>query len=575
MRRSRAVFKRVLKDCKKREEEMRANAIATKYRNKDVKNFWGDINSIRSNREKLPNTIDGLVGEENIVQMWRNHFTSKLNCLEDSDEAVMLNEQMGYCTEVAPENVSASEIKNIVEGLPGNKAIGLDDIPNEFYKRAPNFIINFLVVYFNSVLNHSHVCKDISNVLLVPIIKDRLKNPSDSSNYRPIAIATASSKILEKIILSRLGEFLETSDSQWGFKKEHSTEMCVYALKEVINYYRKLSSPVFVCFLDLKSAFDRVSYRRLFRKLLYRRVPLYLVRILRNWYESQILYVAWGSSRSSPFTMGNGIRQGSLISPYLFNVYVDELNIRLNAARTGCQLAGSTANNFAYADDLALLAPTARALNDLLKICEVFAAENYIVFNTLKSVCMLVPALRAVTFVAPNIYLCGTILKYVESFRYLGHILTQEQSDEQDMLRELRSLYYRGNMLIRKFSFCTEDVKCGLFRTFCYSLYGSSLWSQFRTSVFRKLKVCYNTIFRKLARIPQWVSPRSQFVHLGVLSFGEILRKKMFSLMSRLRVNSNCVIKAIINSDASALSCIFEHYRKFLYVNPTCYVFLN
>ena len=239
--------------------------------------------------------------------------------------------------------------------------------------------------------------------------------------------------------------------------------MCVYALKEVINYYRKLSSPVFVCFLDLKSAFDRVSYSRLFRKLLYRRVPLYLVRILRNWYESQILYVAWGSSRSSPFTMGNGIRQGSLISPYLFNVYVDELNIRLNAAGTGCQLAGTTANNFAYADDLALLAPTARALNDLLKICEVFAVENYIVFNTLKSVCMLVPALRAVKFVAPNIYLCGTILKYVESFRYLGHIITQEQSDEHDMLRELRSLYYRGNMLIRKFSFCTEDVKCVFF----------------------------------------------------------------------------------------------------------------
>ena len=269
--------------------------------------------------------------------------------------------------------------------------------------------------------------------------------------------------------------------------------MCVYALKEVINYYRKLNSPVFVCFLDLKSAFDRVSYKRRFTKLLDRRAPRYLVRLLNFWYETQILYVGWGSCRSSPFGMGNGIRQGSLISPYLFNVYVDDLNLRLNAAKTGCQLAGTPTNNFAYADDLALLAPTARALNDLIKVCEVFAAENYMVFNTMKSECMCVPSLRAGTFVPPNIYLDGTILKYVETFRYLGHIITCNQSDEQDMLREVRSLYYRGNMLSNKFSFCTEDIKCCIFRTFCESLYSSSLRSQFRVCVAQKVKVCYNT----------------------------------------------------------------------------------
>ena len=164
----------------------------------------------------------------------------------------------------------------------------------------PDGLLKLCVVY-------SHVSREISDVLRVPIIKDRLKNPSESSNYRPIATATASSKILEKVILSRLINYLDTSDCQWGFKKEHSTEMCVYALKEVINYYRKLQSPVFVCFLDLNSAFDRVSYRRPIRNLIDRRVPLYLVQTLKHWYESQLLYVGWGSCRSLPFGMGNGL----------------------------------------------------------------------------------------------------------------------------------------------------------------------------------------------------------------------------------------------------------------------------
>ena len=100
--------------------------------------------------------------------------------------------------------------------------------------------------------------------------------------------------------------------------------MCVYALKKVLNYYRKLNSPAFVCFLELVSAFDRVSYKRLFRNLFDRRVPLYLVHILKHWYESQLLYVGWGSYRSSSLGMGNGIRQDSLIGPYLFSVYVDQ-----------------------------------------------------------------------------------------------------------------------------------------------------------------------------------------------------------------------------------------------------------
>ena len=99
-----------------------------------------------------------------------------------------------------------------------------------------------------------------------------------------------------------------------------------------------------------------------------------------------------------------------------------------------------------------------------------FTAENYIVFNTLKSESMFFPRLRAGTFVPPNIYFDGTILKYVETFRYLGHITTRNKSDGQDMLREVGSLYYRGNMLVNKFSFCTEGIKYCLFRTFWYSL---------------------------------------------------------------------------------------------------------
>ena len=91
------------------------------------------------------------------------------------------------------------------------------------------------------------------------------------------------------MIPDRTSNFLHTEDNQFGFKPKHSTELCIFAIKEVIQYYNQLNTPVFVCFIDIKSAFDRISYWKLFSKLLNRGVPLYLVEFLEYWYSEQLL----------------------------------------------------------------------------------------------------------------------------------------------------------------------------------------------------------------------------------------------------------------------------------------------
>ena len=212
----------------------------------------------------------------------------------------------------------------------------------------------------------------MTDVLIVPLIKSKLKDPTLSSNYRPIAIATAVSKVFEQLLFNRLMNVLYSSDNQFGFKRHHSTEMCIFSLKETIHYYRALNTPVFICFIDIKSAFDRVSYFKVFFKLLARGAPLYLMQLLQQWYTRQPPRIRWGGAVSAPFPMHNGIRQGSVVSPHLFNLYVDDLNVMLNRSRVGCHIAGVAANNFSYADDLALVCPSAAELNDLLQICEEF-----------------------------------------------------------------------------------------------------------------------------------------------------------------------------------------------------------
>ena len=421
-----------------------------------------------------------------------------------------------------------------------------------------------LSLYFSAFLAHCFLPETLSNVLLIPLIKNKLKDSSRSDNYRPIAIATAASKVFERALLNRLAPFLNSSDNQFGFKQQHSTELCIMALKEVVRYYFNLNTPVFICFLDIKSAFDRISYWLLLCKLHERGVPVYLLLLLKFWFSSQQLYVRWGRAMSNGFTMSNGVRQGSVLSPLFFNVYVDEFSHALNASNIGCHVANKPLNNFSYADDMALVCPSACALNRMLRLCEKLAVRHYITYSVTKSECMVVSPRSLCLTSPPSIYLNGSQLKYVNSFTYLGHIIVNEFYDDEDIRKEMRNLCARGNAIIRKFSFCNMDVKCSLYKTYCYPFYCGSLWTRFRVATMDKLKVMYNMVMRRLAGVPPWHSARQMFVSLGVQSFSERLRGLCHGARERARGSGNTMVQALVQSDATAQSDLWHRWSLLL-----------
>jgi hypothetical protein len=146
-------------------------------------------------------------------------------------------------------------------------------------------------------------------------------------------------------MLKRCNDTLQSSDFQFGFKSNHSTEMCIYALKEVINVYVTHASPICVCFIDVKNAFDRVNHYKLYGKLIDRNVPLFIVRFLCMWYEKQVFAIRLGDTWSEWFTVSNGVRQGGVTSPAIFNVYVDDLNTLLLGCAVGCNIGAMFLNN--------------------------------------------------------------------------------------------------------------------------------------------------------------------------------------------------------------------------------------
>ena len=109
--------------------------------------------------------------------------------------------------------------------------------------------------------------------------------------------------------------------------------------------------------LCISKAFNQMNHQLLFQKLEKRKVPGYIIRILVFWYENQTMCVQWGNLFSESFHVSNGVRQGGILSSYLFNVYIDDLSSRLNGLSIGCVLGDLFINHLMYADDLVLISP--------------------------------------------------------------------------------------------------------------------------------------------------------------------------------------------------------------------------
>ena len=109
---------------------------------------------------------------------------------------------------------------------------------------------------------------------------------------------------------------------------------------------------VFVTFLDASKAFNRLNYWLLFDKLVKKCVPLFIIKLLCFWYTHKKMVVRWGITILTQFTVANGVKQGGIISPIVFNKYMEDLIIALNNSGIGGYLRDAFLNHLCYADDI-------------------------------------------------------------------------------------------------------------------------------------------------------------------------------------------------------------------------------
>ena len=153
-----------------------------------------------------------------------------------------------------------------------------------------------------------------------------------------------------------------------------------------------------------------------------------------------------------------------------------------------------------------------------------FSQCNDIVINSLKSV-YIVFRPKIYKLFRPTVSLHSDRLNRIPETKYLDYLLSEDHSGDEDIAKQMRTLYILSSILLRMFSYCTIDVKMELFRSYCSSLYCCSLWSDYRKASYKKLIVAFNNVHRRMLNLPWRCSTSVMYVDYNLPNLDTVIRR--------------------------------------------------
>jgi hypothetical protein len=235
----------------------------------------------------------------------------------------------------------------------------------------------------------------------------------------------------------------------------------------VVENYINNQSTVNVCTLDLSKAFDRVNHYALFIKLMDRRLPNEILCILETWFCISKTCIKWDGHVSKFFKLITGVRQGGVLSPILFAVFIDDIVYRTAESNIGCFLSSMFINVILYADDIVLIAPTVTGLQRLVNVCELEFVKLDMRINLSKSMCLRFgPRFNIECAELSSIH--GGTFKWVDKCRYLGVYFVSGRTF-QCSFDQAKCKFYRAFNAIYSKVGCSgsEDIVLTLLKSKC------------------------------------------------------------------------------------------------------------
>ena len=479
---------------KQKKQDFRRNTAESLAANANKSGeFWKELNKLSGGNTKKS------VSDNISLENWFKHFQGVFSQDDTSDENGShiyhdISDAKDHCLNT---NITENEVRDSIRKLNNGKAGGIDGIVPEMLKVGGERIVRFLTVLFNRVFDTGIYPREWSKAIVIPIFK---KGDTDKpDNYRGVSLINATCKCYTSILNKRLSSWLEDSDiiveNQAGFRKNYSTVDQIFNLYAIVQkYLNRKGQKLYVAFVDFRKAFDSVNHEKLLEALSNEGVNGRFFVAIKSMYESLLSCVRVNNNFSDFFECPVGVRQGCVMSPTLFSLFINQLANHINSKGVhGVQLLPTLMELFIllFADDVALISTSPGGLQAQLNSLKVCCDELKLKVNIDKTKVMI---FRKGGFVGQREkwFFEGNALEVVNKYCYLGFSFTTMLS----LRLGTNHLVAKGkralSWLCRAFKKCKEmspDIYFKIFEAKVQSvlLYSSEIWGYKRLDGIEKV----------------------------------------------------------------------------------------
>jgi len=445
--------------------------------------------------------VDGCVDAVTITDNFAKYFESTYSCNNPGRAHILKNEYLEMRCNYSGlplgdiKTLNTEMVSKIILNLKRGKAPGIDGLMAEHLQYCHPIISVILSKLFQLIMLTQYVPSGfkLSYIVPIPKVKDTLSTALKCDNFRGIAISPILSKVFEHCILERYQSFLYSNNNQYGFKKGVSCNHAIFAVRNIVDSFVSKGSTVNLCAIDIAKAFDKVNHYALYMKLMKRRIPVVLLNVIINLFSGCATCIKWDGLYSATFNIDFGVRQGSVLSPTLFAVYINDIISSFHITK-GCSI-------ILYADDILLLSPSITELERLLHCCE--RELNYLDMNINfnKSSCLRIGPRHDVTC-ANVVSLNGSVIAWTTEMRYLGVHIISSRLFKCSLVNAKRSFYRGANAIFGKIGrLASEEVVLQLIKSKCIPilLYGLEPFD-LSSRELKSLDFVINRFFMKLFR---------------------------------------------------------------------------
>ena len=468
------MYTKTKKDSKKEYENKQRENVLTLIKNKDSKGFWQEISKIKSKRTRIHNDISPLE--------WYTYFRGVFRANEWVEPRTVVGETVGHELDT---HISVEEIQNAIKGMKNNKSPGPDGVPIEFFSNNLGFWTPILHSLFNLIYDSGVYPSEWAEGMIIPIFKNG--NCDEPKNYRPITLTSSLSKAFCSIINRRLTQWTKNNcqitEGQCGFREGRSTIDNIFTLDTIINkVVFKRKSRLYCVFVDFKKAFDSVSRSMLWGKMQNYGYGGKILQMLKGIYKSVKTAVALkNNTRTDFFSSELGLKQGCILSPLLFSLYINDLEreIQSDSMHT-VPIENVHLFYLLFADDLTLFSNTVIGLQRLIDKLHLYCNKWGLTVNTDKTKVMVFRK-GGILKKTEKWYYGGSQINVVPYFKYLGATFSSSANWARNITvmgeQGQRALNYIRSVKVKLNSIPCEAL-CTMFDTMVVPAmtYGGEVW---------------------------------------------------------------------------------------------------